>query len=243
MKILIDTHTHTVHSGHAYSTVQENMKYASKQNMELVCLTDHAFTMPAGAHSFYFFNLKVIPETLYGVSLLKGVELNILDTDGNIDDFSTDGNQAVYDGLEFRIASLHPPCIKFDTDGDFTDTLINTMKKNNIDCLGHLGDPRYPFNIDKVVQFAKENNTLIEINNSSLTPNGKRFDLDFTLKIINSCIRNDAYMSFGSDAHFSTEVGNFDNIYKLFEEHNIPYDNVITTDKEKFLEFIKRNRG
>ncbi len=243
MKILIDTHTHTVHSGHAYSTVNENLKCASEKGLELVCLTDHAFTMPAGAHSFYFYNLRAIPENLHGVQLLRGVELNILDENGNIDDFSSNNNQFVYDALEFRIASLHPPCIDGNENGDFTKTLINTMKKNNIDVLGHLGDPRYPFDIDEVIKFAKENNTLIELNNSSLSPNSPRLDKDFILKIIDSCFKHNAFITFGSDAHFCTQVGNFDNIYNLYEEYNIPYDNIITSDKDKFLQFLKNNRG
>lgn len=242
MKILIDTHTHTVHSGHAYSTVDENLKYASKNNIELVCLTDHAPEMPGGAHSFHFFNLRAIPNELYGVKLLKGAELNILDDTGRIDSFGDYSNLAIFNNLEFRIASLHPPCIKVGQD-DYTDALINTMKNNNIDCLGHLGDPRYTFNIDEVVKCAKDSNTLIEINNSSLNTNGNRFDEDFTLKIIDSCIKNDAKITFGSDAHFYTEIGGFDNITNLFEKHNIPYDNVITTDIDKFLNFIKENRG
>ncbi len=240
MKILIDTHTHTVHSGHAYSTVNENLKYASENNIELVCLTDHAFTMPYAASDFYFYNLSAIPDELYGVKLLKGSELNILDESGSIDDFSRFQN--IYESLEFRIASLHPPCISPTSCTDFTNTLINTMKNNNIDCLGHLGDPRYPFDIDEVIKYAKENNTLIELNNSSLNPRNPRFDIDFTLKIIESCLKNDVQMTFGSDAHFLTEVGNFENIHSLFKEHNISYDNVVTKDINEFLQFIQQNR-
>lgn len=242
MKILVDTHTHTVHSGHAYSTVNENLKYASKKGLDLVCLTDHAFSLPGATHSFYFFNLKVIPSELYGVKLLKGCELNILDEDGSLDDFKKEVSQDCYDNLEYRIASLHPPCLKPENK-DYTKTLLNTMKNNNIDCLGHLGDPRYSFDIDEVVKFARDNNTLIELNNSSLRPNSPRFNNDIILKIVDSCYRHNAFMTFGSDAHFSTEVGGFGNIEKLFEEFNIPYDNIITADTDKFLNYIKQNRG
>lgn len=242
MKILIDTHTHTTHSGHAYSTVTENLKYASENGMDLICLTDHAFNMPGGPHKFYFYNLGVLPTELYGVKLLKGVELNIMDTEGNLDDFSGDYKQ-VYDNFEFRIASLHPPCISYNETDDFTKTIISAMSKNNIDCLGHLGDPRFPFDIDEVVKVAKETNTLIEVNNSSLNPHSMRLDLEFVKKVVESCNKYNAYMTFGSDAHFFTEVGGFENIYKLFENYNIPYDNVITQDTNKFLDFLKENRG
>ncbi|MBQ6530365.1 MAG: PHP domain-containing protein, partial [Clostridia bacterium] len=42
MKILFDTHTHTLASTHAYSTVMENAKYASEIGMEAIAVTDHA---------------------------------------------------------------------------------------------------------------------------------------------------------------------------------------------------------
>ena len=33
-KILTDTHTHTIFSGHAYSTIEENVRAAKEQGME-----------------------------------------------------------------------------------------------------------------------------------------------------------------------------------------------------------------
>ena len=45
MKILADTHTHTIASGHAYSTVDENARWAAEQGLRLLALTDHAPAM------------------------------------------------------------------------------------------------------------------------------------------------------------------------------------------------------
>ena len=39
MKILLDTHTHTLASTHAYSTVLEMAKYASEAGMEAIAIT------------------------------------------------------------------------------------------------------------------------------------------------------------------------------------------------------------
>ena len=39
-KYKIDTHTHTVSSGHAYSTVTENAKYAASIGLEIIGMTD-----------------------------------------------------------------------------------------------------------------------------------------------------------------------------------------------------------
>ena len=42
MNLKMDIHTHSVASGHAYSTVDENMRWAAEKGLELVALTDHA---------------------------------------------------------------------------------------------------------------------------------------------------------------------------------------------------------
>ena len=41
MKIVVDTHTHTLASGHAYSTIQEMAIEAAKNNIEAFAVTDH----------------------------------------------------------------------------------------------------------------------------------------------------------------------------------------------------------
>ena len=41
IKIKTDTHTHTLASGHAYSTIEENLRAAKEQGLELVGITDH----------------------------------------------------------------------------------------------------------------------------------------------------------------------------------------------------------
>ena len=40
-KILIDAHTHTVASGHAYSSLQEMAKAAADKGLEVLGITEH----------------------------------------------------------------------------------------------------------------------------------------------------------------------------------------------------------
>ena len=49
MRLLADLHTHTVASGHAYSTLTENVHVARSRGMELVAVTDHGPRVPQGA--------------------------------------------------------------------------------------------------------------------------------------------------------------------------------------------------
>ena len=60
--------------------------------------------MPGSSHYYHFINFKVLPRTLYGMKLLMGVELNIMDFEGNVD-----LDQDLLEKLDYSIASLHQP--------------------------------------------------------------------------------------------------------------------------------------
>ena len=132
MKRLMDIHTHAVASGHAYSTVDENLRWAAEQGLQLVALTDHAPAMKDTTCHAYFANLHVLPEMLHGVRLLKGIELNILDFDGTID-----MDEAVLQRLDLAIASLHMPCIKPGTKKENTQVFLKVMENPYVDIIGH----------------------------------------------------------------------------------------------------------
>ena len=46
MKLVLDTHTHTIASGHAYNTINEMVKRGADMRLELMAITDHAPKMP-----------------------------------------------------------------------------------------------------------------------------------------------------------------------------------------------------
>ena len=81
---VMDLHTHTVASGHAYCTLREMARAASDKGLELLGITEHAPKMPGTCHKFYFQNIKVVPREMYGIQLLLGSEVNILDAAGTV---------------------------------------------------------------------------------------------------------------------------------------------------------------
>ena len=85
MKYTIDTHTHTLVSGHAYNTIDEMAAYAAGIGVTHLAITDHAPKMPGSAGILYFSNMKIIPREKCGVRIYMGCEANIMDYDGNID--------------------------------------------------------------------------------------------------------------------------------------------------------------
>ena len=68
-------------------------------------------------------NLRILPEYIEGVRVLKGIELNILDSTGKVD-----MSERILKNLDIAIASLRLPCIDPKSEEDFTETLINVIK-------------------------------------------------------------------------------------------------------------------
>ena len=46
MNIVLDTHTHTLASGHAYNTMTEIIDAAVQKGLKLLAITEHAPAMP-----------------------------------------------------------------------------------------------------------------------------------------------------------------------------------------------------
>ncbi len=79
MKYSIDTHTHTLVSGHAYNTIDEMAAYAAGIGVTHLAITDHAPKMPGSAGILYFSNMGIIPRQKCGVKIYMGCEANIMD--------------------------------------------------------------------------------------------------------------------------------------------------------------------
>jgi len=232
---IIDLHTHTVSSGHAYSTLEENVKGALRRDIKVLGMSDHASTMPGGPHNFHFQNLKVIPDHIEGVRILKGIEANIIDYIGNID-----VETSLLKKLDYVIASLHPPVLEPGTLEENTNTILKVMANPLVTIIGHPDDGRYPLDYEKVVLKAKETNTLLEINNSSLKPTGSRVGTrENSLRLLELCKEHQVPVLFGSDAHISYSIGAFEECVKLTELINFPKSLIINNDLRQLKKYIK----
>ena len=235
MKYLLDTHCHTVASGHAYSTLTEYINQAHEINLKLMAITDHGPKMPGSCGEFYFGNLRSLPKKFDDLEVLYGSELNIIDYDGNLD-LPIEKIKT----LDIKIASLHTPCITPLEDN--TDLIIKVMNNPDINIFGHLGDPRFLFDIPKVINHAKKTNTVIEINNSSLNPNNTRYGgKDLIKQIIFECKKNNLAIILNSDAHFHLDLANFNNIYELI--HDFPEELILNTSVERFKDALNKKNN
>ncbi|MBQ6554801.1 MAG: phosphatase [Firmicutes bacterium] len=235
-KYLIDLHTHTVASGHAYSSLKENTDYAQSIGLALLGLSDHAPEMPHSTQEYFFLNSKILPRRFGELDFLFGVELNIMDKDGTID-----LKPYILKRLDYAIASLHPPCIAPSTEEENTAAILNAIKNPYVNIIGHPCDPRYPIDIHSVVTAARDNNVLLEINNASYNPNNGRHGGEaMTLELLAECKKQAMPVILGSDAHFHMLIGDFSYAEPLLEEADFPDELIVNTDPAFALEFFKK---
>ncbi|MFR6040839.1 MAG: PHP domain-containing protein [Dysosmobacter welbionis] len=85
MTLEVDTHTHTILSGHAWSTLRENCCAARGRGMKGLCLTEHAPGIEGGAPSFIPHSQRMLPQEVEGIRVYQGIEVNILDHQNHLD--------------------------------------------------------------------------------------------------------------------------------------------------------------
>jgi len=237
MDFILDTHTHTIASGHAYNTINEMAKSAADKGLKLLAITDHAPMMPGASSYMYFLNYKALRREKYGVKLLFGVEFNILDKNGTLD---LRGDAA--SALDIGIASLHPPCYKPGTVQENLGAYIKAMQNPHVNIIGHPDDGRFPVDMEGLVLAAKEHHVLLELNNASLNPKGFRQDAEKNdLEMLALCKKYSQPVVVGSDAHVEEDVGNFSFAKRLIEQAGFPEELVINTSIDKLYSYLPDN--
>ena len=223
MKIVADLHTHTISSGHAYSTVMENVRAAADKGLEMIAITDHGPAMPGAPHDYHFGNLRVLPSELFGVQILKGVEANVINRAGGLD--LAEDRLA---GLDIILAGAHYICSPQGSLAENTEMMINTIKNPWVDGIVHPGNPEYLIDAEAVVQAAVEYDVAIEINNSSLKLSraGSR---PYCEKILCLVKQYGAKIILGTDSHFALDVGDFSQAVALLKQYDISSNAVLNT--------------
>ena len=238
MKFILDVHCHTINSGHAYSTISENAAFAASIGLTHIGIADHGPGMPGGAHRYHFFNLGALPDTLHGVRILKGIEANILTSEGELD-FP---NQYLA-MMDFVIASMHREVILPSGCTANTAALVNTMENPNVHIIGHPTSSVYDIDIEAVVKAAAKTRTIIEVNNHSLIPGSFRYKGEEPfVEMLALCKEYGVSILASSDAHFYESVGNFDRAKPLIEASGIGEEFIVNTCAERFFTAIKTKK-
>ena len=236
MNIELEMHTHTLASGHAFSTLQEMAHAASDKGLKLLGITEHTPGIPGTCDLIYFRNLHVVPRQMYGIELMLGAEINILDKDGNID-----ADETLMKLLDLRIAGIHSLCFEPGTREENTQGMIRVIRHPYIQIISHPGDGTAQLDFEPIVLASKEWGTLLEINNSSLKPTRNKVDArDNNLEILRLCKQYEVPVILGSDAHISFDIANYGYLYPLLQETEFPEALIVNRSVEVFRNHLKR---
>ena len=234
MKIELDVHTHTIASGHAFSTLQEMAQAAAGKGLKVLGITEHSPGIPGTCHPIYFRNLHVVPRRMYGVELLLGAEINILDGKGNLD-----LDEDYMKMLDIRIAGIHSLCYEYGTIEENTHGMVQAISNPFIHIISHPGDGTAALHFEPMVLAAKEHHTLLEINNRSLKPTRNKPNArENNLTILRLCKKYEVPVILGSDAHISFDIARYDNLYELLQLTGFPEELIMNRDVKSFKEYL-----
>jgi putative hydrolase len=239
MKIRIDTHTHSVASGHAYSTIDELAKGARRRGLSGFVLTDHGPAMPGGTHPYHFGNLRILPDYIHGVRFMTGIEANIMGLDGGVDlaDY-------LLARLDFVLAGFHDICLAPMSVAENTEAMIAALASPRVDAISHPGNPGFPIDKRAVVRAAVAYGKALEINNSSFRI--RKGSAESCAELASICAEEGALVVCGSDAHYWRDVGNVPVALSVIKAAGIPEERVVNASVEGFLGFLegrKRERA
>ena len=237
MKDVLDMHMHTIMSGHAYSSLSEMIAAGRQKGLSLIGVTEHAPALPGTCHDMYFHNFKVIDRNQCGIMLMMGAEVNVMSYDGSVDMPVTTLKK-----LDYAIISLHEQCIKPGNAADNTRALLRAMENPYVSIIGHPDNGMYPIDFLAVVQAAKKNNVLLELNNSSYKPDsGRIHSRKNALIMLELCKKYEVSVIMDSDAHIDADVGNHKYVYEILQQSGFPEELVVNTDADKFRRYLKHH--
>ena len=225
--ILLDIHTHSLASGHgSRDTITDMARAAADASLEILGISDHGPATPGSGSSSYFRNLRLADRRLYGINLLYGVELNILNENGDVD-----LDDELIGTLDYALVSMHPDTFRSGNAVSNTQAFINAMRHPHVHFLGHPDDGRFPVDYERLLFAAKEHHVFPELNNSSLMPQAFRKDgLRNSATILTICKSLQLPVLLSSDSHGKSHLGDMRYILPLLEQCNFPQELIINSD-------------
>lgn len=233
---LSDIHTHSIASGHGtVCTISDMAKKAAQRGLRLLGITDHGpATLAAGTPS-YFRSLTFSPRKRFGVELLYGVELNILDEEGR-----TDLEEELLSRLDYAIASMHAQNYPSGTCEENTRAYLNVMKQPCVKLLGHCDNPRYPTDYEKLAFYANSLGVIFEINEASLAPYGYRGDTtENNRRILAACRKYQVPLVLSSDSHGAAHIGDFPYAEDFVHEAMFPEALILNNQLSRLKAFLE----
>jgi putative hydrolase len=236
MNIQVDTHTHTVLSGHAHSTLLENAAAAARFGLKGFVMTEHGPTIHSAPPDYNIGTYPFIPSHIEGVRIYGGIEANIIDFTGTIDI-----REKYLKLLDFAIAGMHEVVIRSGGMERDTDAVIGALNNKYVDIISHPDNPSYVLDYEAVVKEAARLEKLLEVNDHSMDYRKGGANIEVMLRL---CKTYGVRVAVSSDAHFALGIGKFDAAIRVLQKNGFPEELVVNATIERFDSYLgeRKNR-
>jgi len=233
----VDLHMHTVASTHAYSTLHDYVFHAKQNGIKLFAITDHGPDMADAPHYWHFINMKIWPRVIDGVGVLRGIEANIKNTQGDID-----CTGPMLDVMDLIVAGFHEPGFPPADKATHTEAMIAAMASGQVHIISHPGNPKFPVDIPAIAEAAARYDVALEINNSSFTTS--RVGSEPNCRAVAAAVRDaGGRLAFGSDSHTAFTLGDFEHCLRITKEVGFPEDRILNVTPRRLLDFLEQRSG
>ena len=231
---MIDLHTHTIVSGHAFSTLREMAEEAARRGLQILGVTEHGPSIPGTCDPIYFRNMHVVPRQMCGVRLLMGAEVNILDTTGRL---GLDERHLAC--CDLRIAGIHSLCWTPGTRTQNTDGGLAAMHNPWTHIISHPADGTADLDFEPLVRASRQTQTLLEVNSNSLKPvRHMRGARENTLRLLQLCRKMDVPVILASDAHIASSIADYGYAMPLLRETDFPDELILNWQPRVAMEYL-----
>lgn len=236
MQVIADLHTHTLCASHAFHTALEMAAEAEKLGYRAMALTDHAPAMPDAPHIWHFGNWSTMPRTIGKVTMLYGVEANVMDTKGNLD-----LPDRMLGAQDWVVASIHSPCIPgLLTEKEANRLWLGVAENPYVDCIGHSEQQHYRYDYDLVTKAFARNNKVVELNGNSFQV--RKDGIPNMRALLKACLKNGCRISLDTDAHSVRQLReNMGALFALVEEIDFPQELIVNASVENLVAELKRH--
>lgn len=237
IRLTADYHSHTRYS-HGSGTIMDNAKAASLKGLEILAITDHAVRHPIVGVSPRKYDkmrrdLEEVQKSFDNLTLMLGIEANILGMAGDIDVKDEDAAK-----LDIVLAGYHLTSFPYrlsdyfkitwnaltkytmkSTKGQIarnTTMFVNAIKRHKIDILTH---PGFRLDIDykEVGKACADYGTYVELSSRHKTPDEKS---------IEQLLSTDCVFVINSDAHKPENIASCDFAIDLVKKYEIPEERI-----------------
>lgn len=235
---VLDIHTHTIASGHAYNTIYEMVRSASEKGVQLLGISDHGPAMEGSASKHYFRSSRCIPRELYGVKILFGCELNIMDMNGAVD-----LDETFSAALDYGIASMHDVCLTPGSAKEHLNAYCKVMENSKVHVIGHPDDGTYPIDMDELARAAADHGVMLELNEASVRPGSYRRNARENAKVmLDACMKYGTKVIVSSDAHIECDILKHTHALEMLRERGFDEQLVVNRSVDALLDAIRAKK-